>query len=466
MHRGVKRLPIIAPERRVLDHAPDHRHVVRNIKEIPIPVMSHAQSEINVPRKKIPSSAVRAIHEGVLAAMISVAVPIPDDMTERNLPHPLPHVRNRLQGRSVLIVRKIARIHEMKQTRVIVIETCVCRPFPVPPVTCLLLLSAGREKQLQRGVPDLETAVVKVVGKISVFRPVVHLEQFAVILVRKPFAEVVPLDVMRVRVDVGILDTVQADERISLITGGQPQLLGNLITHAFTLQRRIAIALKRIEVQFVHSEEYIVRGELDAEGASPFIHLGVRHADANPWTAAPTDAGIVDYPSAIHKRRVEILVAVPLACFPFVNIGLGHPEAIRAEISDRINISKPHQALPNRRVGREIVRRHRGIGVPCPDMKRHQLAMSLPRDKRAVNSSADVYHVRFNDRARRIQAIAQPHVIDAVGIMYPGSDLHGLARCRHRRRMRHIPDRRPDIRPLPAVSLPRCAEIFRNRQHG
>ncbi|OQA28000.1 MAG: hypothetical protein BWY59_00900 [Verrucomicrobia bacterium ADurb.Bin345] len=397
--RVAQRLPVVATERRVTDHPRHDRRVVADVKHAGVRprevVDFHSKAEVQVPGEHVPAPLGRTVHERVLAAIIAVSVPVGDGVPEREHPHPLLHVRHRLKRRGVLVVGKIRRIHETHQAGVVVVESRVGALLPVPAVAGLLLVAARRHVHAEIGIRHHKIIRIERVY----FDPVIHLVRLALVGIGEPGAEVVPLDVVGVRVGIRMLNAVQEHENVSLVTHGQTHVRRNLEPDSLAHARRIpVVGFQGVHVQFVVAQERLVRRELHAVRAAAFIELRLAESRTDEGTAAPSDPCVVDHPLVpIDECGIQVFVALFHPVAPLVDVRLRQPEPVGAEIAEGVAVAESHDALLFRiLVGEDGCRRAR-MAVPRLHVKDHPRPARLRRDRSAVHTAVHVRHVHRDD---------------------------------------------------------------------
>lgn len=185
VHGVLERAPVHAAKHRGLPELADLRvdraeHVGRWA------VPARAEDEIDVPRYDLPAPAGRVIQVGILAAPKSIGVPVPDDVLEREGPHPAVDVDEVGEERGVTRVGSVDRLDQAEKLSVVVGGFLNGAFAPGPAVARELQVVAERAEALQRGVP----AEDKVVAGVAELEPVLDLEQVAVPSVREPVVDV------------------------------------------------------------------------------------------------------------------------------------------------------------------------------------------------------------------------------------------------------------------------------------
>ena len=426
-----------------------------------------AQAEVQIPQQKPPPPLGRLVRVGVLAAGVPVAVPIAHRVPQGDHPRPRIDVQQRVRLREE--VRGVGLVHgldEFENPTVVVRENLVGFLFPVPAVAALLEDVACRGERLQRGV------VAREVGELPVhreFEPVVNLEDLPSDLFGEPAFDVVGADVQGVAVDVPAPAAVDVDMHKALGTERNADAAGHPETDFLALRRVLARGLEAVEVELVRAEKLVFVGHVQVIRAEVADRAVVGRA--NERASAVIRARVVnDAVRPVHERGRQGGVVQRLPARPQVDVGLGHPDAVDAEVAGRLFLPEPHQRLAGGgaqrievgRGGRAPVQRTNVIGNDRPRrLPRQQGAVdAVPGD--GVARGPVVQHVQHVGHGRRVHPVAERHGRNGIRVADARRNQHALARGREDRTLDGIPNRRADVRLRPAVDQARRAQVCRD----
>ena len=180
------------------------------------------QREIQIPKEHLPLVVLGTINELVLAAVVSVAVPVTDHMPQSERGQPLVDVDRGLHVGDITSSLIVDGINNREKIRVVVVERLIELLLPAPTVAADFLVAARGRKQLQTCVFIGEPK------SVIEFKPIVDLIDFAIGIISVMTFHVCRVRLLNICVDrdvaAGVVDAVDDEVDKALIAVWQAQL--------------------------------------------------------------------------------------------------------------------------------------------------------------------------------------------------------------------------------------------------